>query len=582
MRLPSIMSHPRARVSALCSVAFLGAASQAWAQSPGAGTAAQPPYNIIFVISDQEADHLLVTGNDYELPARAELRRRGIDFRNHYTASAMCTPSRAAFFSGQPPQVNGVFDQMELAYQPSLSPDMPNTGSVLKRLGYTTAYFGKFELNKELLNVNPSVDYRSALEPYGFDFFNFDGDKYGQPDQGYHDDRYFSGEAVRWLRTNAHALNRKSQRFFLVISFLNPHDIMYADANIPGKPVVQKALTDSLLTPPPNDTIYQKTWTFASPPGLQESLTAPGMPQALAEYQKGWSGSFGYIPTVRPDMWSYFYNYYLNLIRDNDQGLQLLLNAMDQLGLWKNTVVVVTADHGEMAGSHGGLRGKGPFAYELNSHVPLWIVHPAYEGGKTSIMLTSHIDLLPTFVGMTGLPEAQRAAAVKGLPGHDFSALLANAQSADLHANRPGVLFNYVGLQTIDGNYLLAANKDVFHGERLPPLSEMHPDLNKRGFMCFAFDGRYKFARYYAPAAFNTPQTLDQIFQYNDVQLFDLKQDPQELHNLALDREKNKDLILRMNTLLNELITKEVGKHDNGSFLPAAVRPDHSVVFDRQ
>ena len=40
-----------------------------------------------------------------------------------------------------------------------------------------------------------------------------------------------------------------------------------------------------------------------------------------------------------------------------------------------------------------------------------------------------------------------------------------------------------------------------------------------------------------APAAFNTPQTLDQIFQYNDVQLFDLKQDPQELHNLALDRE---------------------------------------------
>ena len=377
-------------------------------------------------------------------------------------------------------------------------------------------------------------------------------------------------------------MNRKGQPFFLVASFLNPHDIMYADANIPGKPVVQKALTDSLLTPPPNDTIYQKTWTFASPPGLQESLTAPGMPQALAEYQKGWSGLFGYVPTVRPDMWSYFYNYYLNLIRDNDQGLQLLLSAMDQLGLWKNTVVVVTADHGEMAGSHGGLRGKGPFAYELNSHVPLWIVHPAYEGGKTSIMLTSHIDLLPTFVGMTGLPEAQRAAAVKGLPGHDFSALLANAQSADLHANRPGVLFNYVGLQTIDGNYLLAANKDVFHGERLPPLSEMHPDLNKRGFMCFAFDGRYKLARYYAPAAFNTPQTLDQIFQYNDVQLFDLKQDPQELHNLTLDREKNKDLILRMNTLLNGLITKELGKHDNGNFLPAAVRPDHSVVFDRQ
>ena len=120
-----------------------------------------------------------------------------------------------------------------------------------------------------------------------------------------------------------------------------------------------------------------------------KSLTAPGMPQALAEYQKGWSGSFGYIPTVRPDMWSHFYNYYLNLIRDNDQGLQLLLNAMDQLGLWKNTVVVVTADHGEMAGSHGGLRGKGPFARGLHSSyhynaIQTWQV--AQDGAVTNVV----------------------------------------------------------------------------------------------------------------------------------------------------------------------------------------------------
>jgi arylsulfatase A-like enzyme len=566
---------------ALCAIALSSVAPRALAQSQSPSPAAKPPYNIIFVVSDQEAEHLLVTSNDYELPARAELQRRGITFRNHYTASAMCTPSRAAFFSGQPPQVNGVFDQMELAYEPSLNPDLPNMASVLKGLGYTTAYFGKFELNKDLLDVNPSIGYRSALSPYGVDFFNFDGDKYGTQDQGYHDDRYFGGEAVRWLRTNAHDLNRKGKPFFLVASFLNPHDIMYANANLPGQPVIQKAMKDDLLTTPPNDTIYQKTWSFTPPPGLQEALNSPGMPEALAEYQKGWSGTFGYIPNDRPDMWSYFYNYYLNLIRDNDHGLQLLLNALDQLDLWKNTIVVVTADHGEMAGSHGGLRGKGPFAYELNSHIPLWIVHPDYAGGRTSTMLTSHLDLLPTFVGMTGLPQAQREAAVKGLPGHDFTGLLGNAQSADIHANRAGVLFNYVGLQTIDGNYLIDANKDVFFGKPFPTLLEMHPNLDKRGFMSFAFDGRYKFARYYAPAAFNTPQTLDQIFQYNDVQLFDLQEDPNELHNLALDREKNKDLILRMNGLLNELMAKEVGDHNNGNFLPIAVRPKQSVDFGK-
>jgi arylsulfatase A-like enzyme len=367
----------------------------------------------------------------------------------------------------------------------------------------------------------------------------------------------------------------------MVVSFINPHDIMYADANIPGQPPVQKALTNSLLTSPPDNTIYQKTWNFTQVPGLTQSLTAPGMPPALGEYHKGWAGSLGFIPTDRPDMWAYFYNYYLNLIRDNDRGLRLLLDAMTDMDLWKNTVIVVTADHGEMAGSHGGLRGKGPFAYELNSHIPLWIAHPGYQGGKTVTALTSHLDLLPTFVGMTGLPEQQRQAVTKDLPGHDFSALLGNAQSADIHANRPGVLFNYVGIQTIDGNYLLAANKDVFGGKPLPSLAQMHPDMNKRGFLSFVFDGRYKFARYYAPAAFNTPQTLDQILKYNDIQLFDLKEDPDELNNLAAEPEKYKDTILRMNALLNELMAKEVGKND-GAFLPPAVRPKQSVVFDKR
>ena len=66
--------------------------------------------------------------------------------------------------------------------------------------------------------------------------------------------------------------------------------------------------------------------------------------------------------------------------------------------------------------------------------------------------------------------------------------------------------------------------------------------------------------------------TLEQILRHNDVQLFDLKNDPLETHNLALDPEKNKELILRMNALLNELMAKEVGRND-GSFLPAAIRP---------
>ena len=57
------------------------------------------------------------------------------------------------------------------------------------------------------------------------------------------------------------------------------------------------------------------------------------------------------------------------------------------------------------------------------------------------------------------------------------------------------------------------------------------------------FDGRYKFGRYHAPTAYNTPRTMEEIFKNNDVQLFDLQNDSLEVQNLALDREKNQALI---------------------------------------
>ena len=101
--------------------------------------------------------------------------------------------------------------------------------------------------------------------------------------------------------------------------------------------------------------------------------------------------------------------------------------------------------------------------------------------------------------------------------------------------------------------------------------------LDKRGFVAFAFDGRYKFARYYAPDAFNVPKTIKEIFEYNDVQLFDLKDDPGEMKNLALNQEANKETLLRMNALLNDLMAKEVGVND-GSFLPKVIRPKTDAI----
>ena len=548
----------------------------AWApfvhpQVPGKIPAPNHPLNIILVIRDQTRYDLPVASG-YNMPALDRLAQQGVVFRNHYVASAMCTPSRAALFSGQPPQVNGVFDQMEAGYVPNLPKDRPNMGSLMKKLGYQTAFFGKWEMQSELIPPKPTVNYSEALQPYGFDIYQPDGDKTGAPDQGYKTDVYTASESVRWLRGNVPRLRQSGQPFFMIVSFVNPHDIMYADANVAGTVQAQKADLNGVLTAPPKNSLYAMRWNSALSPTMQESLSAPGMPGALREYDTGWSGVLGYIPVDRPDMWQVFNNYYLNMIRDTDTSLQLLEDGLDELNLWQDTVVIFTADHGEMAGDHGGLRGKGPFCYEGNSHVPLIIDHPNYPRGQSTFALTSHLDLLPSLPGLAGVPEAQRREAVKGLPGHDFSSVLSDAGNASPRAVRPGVLFNYVSPMTIDSGYLLAAMNQLMQDKPAPSLTELQPNLSKRGFLSFAFDGQYKFARYYAPDDFNTPVTLEQILHNNDVQLFDLKDDPLETRNLALDPQRNKELILRMNALLNELIAGEVGKND-GSFLPAAIRP---------
>jgi arylsulfatase len=445
-------------------------------------------------------------------------------------------------------------------------------GTIMRALGYRTAYFGKFELKKSIIYPSDTINYTTALDEYGFDWFAPDGDKTGAPSQGYNTDVYTAAEAARWMRTHGQTINAAGHPWFLVVSFIMPHDIMYADANLAGDKI-QSSDVDLTITPPPDNELYRAEWQFPLWSSHPQSLDLPGRPKAQKAYYVGWSDVLGYIPNDNVAMWLKFYNYYLNLIRDNDQNMGIVVDAISELGLWDNTIVVRTADHGELAGSHGGLRGKGPFPFEQESHVPFVVVHPGHPGGRRCQAVTSHIDLVPTLTGLTGAPQSERDAQLSGLPGQDFSRLLDHPESASPDAVRPGALFNYVGLQTIDPKYMVLAGADTMATRKgLPPLSEVHPDLSHRGFVNFCFDGRYKYARYYAPAHFNTPIEFDDIYAENELELFDLHADPEEVINLALEGGHNRDLIMSMNGLMNDLIAREVGVND-GSFLPEAVRP---------
>jgi len=122
---------------------------------------------------------------------------------------------------------------------------------------------------------------------------------------------------------------------------------------------------------------------------------------------------------------------------------------------------------------------------------------------------------------------------------------------------------------TVDSDFMAKTFEFLGSGKNKEDLkkSGIKPDLSKRGAMRTVVDGRYKFTRYFSPMQHNLPQTLDALFKYNDVELYDLKNDPHEMHNLALAVQKNKALILDLNTRLNNLISQEIGE-DVGQELP--------------
>jgi arylsulfatase len=180
-----------------------------------------------------------------------------------------------------------------------------------------------------------------------------------------------------------------------------------------------------------------------------------------------------------------------------------------------------------MDGAHQ-LHAKGAVAYREQNNVPRVIRHPSHAGGRRCRAVTSHVDIAPTLVALTGVDADRRHTIVRDLPGKDLSGLLASPATADVGAVRDGVLFNYNMFAYLDGDYLLKAVSYIHQGGDPKKLKEagLVPDLAKRGAVRSVYDGRYVFSRYFSPKQHNRPTSLETIYELNDVELFDRQADP--------------------------------------------------------
>lgn len=552
----------------------LGTQSPGRAETSASGRSSSGPYNILFLLTDQE--RFFRPGelpNDYALPAHERLRKQGTTFLNHRINSCVCTPSRSVIYTGQHIQHTRMFDNTNFPWIKSMSTDFRTLGSMLREAGYYTAYKGKWHLTKEFETVNklgsPTKIFTQEMEAYGFsDYFGI-GDIIAHTQGGYLHDGVIAAMGGSWLRGKGRELAAEGKPWFLAVNLVNPHDVMYYDTDAPGS-VIQARRGLTHVARDPVDPLYAKQWQFDLPSSHAQPLDAPGRPPAHRDFLRSHDALVGQIPK-EPARWQRRHNYYLNCLRDVDRNIATVLAELDASGMADRTIIILTADHGDLDGAHQ-LHAKGAAAYREQNHVPLIIAHPGYSGGQQCRAVTSHLDLAPTLVRFTGIAEERWAKIVRGLSGKDLSGLLANADRADVNVIREAALFNYNMLAYLDGDFLYKAVDHINAGGKPAELKAagIVPDMKKRGAVRSIFDGRYTFARYFSPKQHNRPTTLEELYRFNDVEVYDLDSDPLELNNLAMNTKQHGELIVGLNAKLNRLIDSEVGE-DRGQMLPGGI-----------
>ena len=115
-----------------------------------------------------------------------------------------------------------------------------------------------------------------------------------------------------------------------------------------------------------------------------------------------------------------------------DRALLRVIESLDEHGMADDTIVVLTSDHGDLLGSHGGMMQKWYNAYDETIRVPFVVKGPGVQARAEGVVTpTSHVDLIPTLLGLAGVDvDAARArlaethTEAQELPGRDLSAVV--------------------------------------------------------------------------------------------------------------------------------------------------------------
>lgn len=528
--------------------------------------------NILILCMDQWDTHMEVP-KGVHFRAMERLEKQGVSFDRQYCTVPVCTPSRASMWTGMHAKKTGLWDNTNFSWINELSSEFPTIGQLLREQGYYTAFKGKW-------HCSAVPHQEDALERYGFSDFQQWGEMFGAPLQGAQLDGAAVFETIDWLENKGTQLE---QPWLLVCSLINPHDVMFLQTDPVEKPHPEGAMTGKQTTVQQLDW-FQKEWKVTMPDNFQDDYAL--QPFAVQHYKETIDKNYGRIPDDRTDLWLKRRNYLINCMRMVDFEFNMVLQALDRLDLWENTVVIFTGDHGEMNGAHR-MAQKGAIHFDEATVVNLTVCAPGGVQNQRTNAVGSHLDLAPTLLEFAGMSVAEIGARYPHLKGRSLKSVILNPADSgprgSVDSPGDGALFCWDGLHSLDHEWattgalreltdltLAEADPDVdqqaHRQEQLKRAGEKYgaPDFSKRTFFRAVVDGHHKLVRWFSPQDYGNPASLEELYALSDVTLHDLVADAGELENLAHPDHPLHDpaLVERMLAKLHALIIEEIGDDD--------------------
>jgi arylsulfatase A-like enzyme len=451
--------------------------------------------SLFLVLDTVRRDYLEAYGNDWvKTPNLRRLAERGVTFDNHWVGSLPCMPARREFMTGRHNFLFRGWGPIE-PYDDTLPRELQKRGVFTHLLtdhdhyfelggeNYHTAFnTWEFFRGQEHDPWISLVDRVALPEHLGqLNQQNWKNRSYQQKEEEFSGPRTAQA-AVAWLEAN-----READDWFLQVELFDPHEPFYC--------------TDKYRQ------MYGDTWDGPLYDWPDYEVVRDS-PEAIAHIRKCYAG----------------------LLTMTDHWIGKVLDKLEELGLFEETLIVFTTDHGTMlAEHHYWMKNRMPMYHEL-TRIPLIIHLPgSARAGTRCAALTQTIDLMPTFLDAFDCPTPPHLHGRSVLPALDGDRL------------RPDGIFGYFGLamNITDGRYVYYRNPvradlgPLYAYTAMPVggLNRWYPrEVHDRMEMGRYFGHTYNMPLYKIPVPGGVPIALpDEPDYIGRHQLYDLQSDPHQL-----------------------------------------------------